>query len=452
MAEVEWDAGVPAHGTFIAAIVAGTGDNGVGRAGLAPKAGLNLLKISDSSGALYYSYAASALADVADGDLGIRAVNYSIASSSYTSSFADAVDSLATVDVVLVAAAGNCSSAHCSDADNDEHPLYPASFSDDHVISVAGSTRDGGMNSYSHYGASSVDLAAPGVDICSAGVDDTDDYYTAAGTSYAAPLVAAAVALLLETHPDLSTLELARVLRASAAGHADWEGRVRSGGVLDAKAALHTAVPRFTEPPDLRVDGTATLDLQLANQGALGEAVLVLGHDHTVEVVGAPTGWTVEPFIDGDRLELVDAGSVTVDGPGTLVRGALDQHQARTLSLELAGRALGSSTASARLVLASAGADYLNAPYDEGESDLTGFLAYRFDVQVTELAPDDTGGSDSGGSDSGSSDGGALAQDDEVDEDDGGAKGGCSTTPDTASLWGVALVSLAYRRRRSRGC
>lgn len=193
--------------------------------------------------------------------MGIRVVNYSIASTSYTSSFGDAVASLATVDVILVAAAGNCSSSHCSDAENDVYPLYPSSLTYDHVISVAGSTQDGGYNSYSHYGGNSVDLAAPGVEPCSAGVNSDDDYYTAAGTSYSAPMVAATVALLLEAHPDLTTVELGRVLRASSDKQAEREGLVQSGGVLDAGAALNTAVPRLVEPSDLRVDGTADLDL-----------------------------------------------------------------------------------------------------------------------------------------------------------------------------------------------
>ena len=152
VAEVEWSVGVPAHGTFIAGIVAADGENGVGRVGIVPDGRLNLLKIADRNGAFYYSYAASALADIAEGDLGVRVVNYSIASSSTTTSFTDAVAALADADILMVAAAGNCGSADCWDADNDSHPLYPASFTFEHVITVAGSTPGAGFNTYSHYG------------------------------------------------------------------------------------------------------------------------------------------------------------------------------------------------------------------------------------------------------------------------------------------------------------
>ncbi|MFT5585136.1 MAG: hypothetical protein ACI9VR_002724, partial [Cognaticolwellia sp.] len=183
--EVSWSSGVPGHGTFIAGIIAATADNDVGRAGLAPNVRLNLQKIADSGGALYFSYAVSAMDDLADGDLGVRVLNYSIAGSSYSSAFQDAVATLGDADILLVTAAGNCGSADCWDANNDDYPLYPSNFVGDHILSVSGSTQDDEHNSWSHYGASSVDLAAPGVSICSLGVNSTSEYYSAAGTSYA---------------------------------------------------------------------------------------------------------------------------------------------------------------------------------------------------------------------------------------------------------------------------
>ncbi|MCB9778935.1 MAG: S8 family serine peptidase [Alphaproteobacteria bacterium] len=488
-ANLEWSAGVPAHGTFIGAIIAGVGDNGAGRSGVAPGAQLNLLKIADSDGALYYSYAASALADVADGDLGIRSVNYSIASSSYTTSFRDAVLALADVDVVLVAAAGNCSSAHCSDADNDRYPLYPSSFSYDHVISVAGATTDGGRNSYSHYGASSVDLAAPGVSICSAGVDSDDDYYSAAGTSYAAPMVAATVSLLLEAHPDLTMLELARVLRASAIRDSEWTGKVRSGGVLSAIGALQTAVPRLDPPDDsVVVDEDATLRVSMENPGAVGDAAVLFAHGDGVAVDAATTSWhgawTVEPYAPGDTVSLPDVGDVVMTGSGSVLRGELDAHASVDLYIDLSGVARGVHAGSLRLVVSSEGADYLNAPYDEGDDDETGYLAFPVELDVVAVAPLDSGtdggadsggtdggtdgdtddGADSGGADGGTdgstgdggtdggtTDGGATdsggGDDGGKGDDDEAPKGGCATAPLTGGLF-LTLLAVAGRRRR----
>jgi len=450
-ANLEWDVGIPAHGTFIAGIVAARASNGVGRAGVLPQGRLNLLKIADSSGAFYFSYAASALADVADGDLGIRAVNYSIASSSYTASFRDAVASLGPLEIVLVAAAGNCAWAGCSDADNDAYPLYPANFTDDHVITVAGSVQGGGHNSYSHYGRQSVDLAAPGVDICSLGVNSTDDYYTAAGTSYAAPLVAASAVLLIEAHPDLTALEVSRVLRASADAHPDWETRAQAG-VLDLAGAVQTPVPRLS-PPDgaAAVDGTGLLTLDAYNAGAEGPATIVVFHEN-VSVLSAE-GWSVVPFSAGDSLDLPDAGSVTVSAGGSLLTGPLPAHETTTVTLDLAGTVLGAADLSVRLVTtASDGDGYLNTPYRSGTEDSSGFLAYTVAVTVTALPPEDTAAPDDTAepSDSGEPDTAAAPDSGEpVEEAEPEAEPGCSCNGGAAGapwLWALALAAVARRR------
>lgn len=259
--EVSWSSGVPAHGTFIAGLIAAP-DNGLGRAGLAPETRLNLQKIADSSGALYFSYAVAAMDDLADGDLGVRVLNYSIAGPSYSAAFQDAVATLGRADILLVAAAGNCGSANCWDANNDAHPLYPANFSGGHILSVSGSTEDDAHNSWSHYGPNTVDLAAPGVSLCSLGVNSTSEYYASAGTSYAAPLVAAAAALVFEAHPDLSAVDVARVLKASA---------------LDPLS-----------PGDYASSGSWSFNVE--NRGAEGEATLLLFHPESVRLSLSATG------------------------------------------------------------------------------------------------------------------------------------------------------------------
>ncbi|MFT5680034.1 MAG: subtilisin family serine protease [Myxococcota bacterium] len=452
--EVEWSSGVPGHGTFIAGIIASDGSNGVGRVGIVPEGRVNLLKIADNNGALYFSYAVSALADIAEGDLGIRVVNYSIASSSGNSSFYDAVGALADADILMVVAAGNCSSANCSDADNDADPLYPSSYTYEHVVSVAGSTAGGGYNTYSHYGASSVDLAAPGVDICSLGVNSDADYSTAGGTSYAAPIVAGVAALLLEAHPDLTTTELARVLRASSAASPDWADRVRSGGVLDAAAALDTAVPRMDTPADTNLDGLGVLDVVLSNVGADGTGYLLIAHGEGFAITDAGD-WDVLPYAAGDVLTLPDADTATMTGTGTLLTGDLLSHRTTALALNLSGLSKGSWPITARLTAVSDGAGYLNAPYDTGTTDETGFLALSATITVTALAPEDTGEpADSGDPvDSGEPvDTGELVVDSgepttppEVEEEPQGC--GCDAVSGSAAGWLVGVLLVGWRRR-----
>ncbi|MFH1463535.1 MAG: S8 family serine peptidase [Pseudomonadota bacterium] len=443
--EVSWSAGVPAHGTFISGVIAGVPDNGAGRAGVAPHGQLNLQKIADSDGALMYSYAAAAMADLADGDLGVRVLSYSIASSSTTDAFRDAVAALEGAGILLVTAAGNCSTANCGDADNDTSPMYPGSFTYDHIVVVASSTREDGFNSYSHYGANSVDLAAPGEDICSCGVYADDDYYTSGGTSYATPIVAASAALLLEAHPDLTTTELARVLRASAEAVPAWEGKVRSDGRLSLARALHTALPRLTAPADIAVDGTAELALHLEDAAFEGEAWLVLEHEGAFDVAAArdrvwDRAWSVATFAPGEQVQLPDAGTITVAQKRlSVIRGPIATHAAAEVALTLRGREVGSWDVSARAVLISEGADYLNAPYAEGVADSTGFLAWPFQVRVTGVTADTGDPGDTGHGDSSTPD----------DDSGGEPDGGCGCGGGAPPAWFALLAPLLLRRRRA---
>jgi MYXO-CTERM domain-containing protein len=400
-AEVEDDVGVPQHGTFIAGLVAADPGNGVARAGLAPRGRLFLQKIADSSGAFYLSYAVAAMADLA-AHPEVRILSYSL-TAGYSTALEEAVAALGARGVLVVTAAGNCTSGpSCWDANNDLNPVYPGNFLGDHIVVVAGTDRADRWNPWSHYGRTTVDLAAPGVDLCSLGVGSDTETTTASGTSYATPLVAAAAALVWEAHPGLTAVELGRVLRASTHRLAELETRVRSGGRLDVAAAVATAVPRLAPPGELVVDREATLALELENAGAAGAATLVLYHGPEVElsVDSAGTGWTARPFAAADELELPDAGRVAAGGTGTLLQGPLGEHELRTLPVQTVGRSVGTAAASVRLTLASSGAIYLNAPYDTGTADPTGFLAHRFAFRVTAVPvvpPDGGPDADDGG-------------------------------------------------------
>jgi len=448
--EVVSAASVPAHGTFIAGIVAGKDDNDVGRVGLIPSGKLNLEKIADSSGAFYFSYAISAMADIAEGDLGIKVLNYSIAGSSDNSGFRDAVAGLGDAGILLVAAAANCSSADCPEADNDSNPVYPANYSTSmaHVVSVAGSTRDDALNPYSHYGASSVDLAAPGVDICSLGVDSDTDTFSAAGTSYATPLVAGAAALLWGAFPELSPLEVRRVLRASSDETAELAGRVRSGGRLSVERAVQTAVPRLSVPASLAFGERTTLTVSLDNVGADGEAVLLVFPGPALDLLDAP-GWTIHAFAAGDSVDLPDAGEWTATERGWRLSADVAADSENTVSLDVAGTTVGTSTALVRAVMSSTGADYLNSPYDTGSLDPTGWLAEGVAIEVQSVWEQDSGGPPTDSDQP--ADTGAFGDDGGTPGGGSGGRGapdcGCEAGSTVGGGLGLVLLILGARRR-----
>lgn len=380
--EVSWAAGVPGHGTFIAALIAAPVD-GVGRDGIAPNGRLYLQKIADSSGAIYESTAVMALLAAAARPEGTRVVSYSLASSTVSQAFREAVDALADADVLLVAAAGNCSVLPCTDADNDLSPLYPASFPGDHILSVGGSDPQDQLNPYSHYGRTTVDLLAPGVDLCSAGVAGDADWTVASGTSYAAPFVAGAAALLWEAHPALSAPEVAEVLRATVA---PLGAPVRSGGRLDPVAAIDAAVPRLQAPYPQEVEGRTWLGLSLLNAGATGEIEVILQTPASLDLLGASEGWNfikIEPGQSGGF-----PGGMALTAPAdrriSIARRAVESHQSLVLELLAFPSAIGRVEAQVLAAHPTDAGATLQSPR-AGTADLGGYQAWNWPLVITTL-------------------------------------------------------------------
>jgi subtilisin family serine protease len=236
------------HGTMVAGVLGATGNNGKGVVGVAWRMQIMACKCFNSQGKGLTSDCVTCL-DYARTN-GARIIN---ASWGLTNSLAlsNAVYSLRDAGIILVAACGNGAT------NTDVSPTYPASYSMDHVVSVAATTNNDNLASFSNYGATSVHLAAPGVNIMSTFVATDSYYYTNSGTSFAAPYVSGAFALMLAEYPtDTYRSIINRVLSAtdplpSLAGKCVTGGRLNlrkaltpirltgSGGSLSAPFHLH---------------------------------------------------------------------------------------------------------------------------------------------------------------------------------------------------------------------
>ena len=128
--------------------------------------------------------------------------------------------------------------------------VYPSQLTKDldNVISVANTTSSDELSSTSHYGAKSVDIAAPGTVIYS--TIPTSSYGTMSGTSMATPMVASAVAVMRAVNPNISAKEIKETLCSSSDKLSALTGKVISGGRLNAynavKAIMPTATPTAT--------------------------------------------------------------------------------------------------------------------------------------------------------------------------------------------------------------
>ncbi len=231
-----YDSGEDSHGTHVSGTIGGVGGNGIGVAGV----NWNVTLISgkflgpgggSTSGAIlaidYFNDLKSRHG------LNIVATSNSWGGGGFSQALLDAINRGGDRDILFIAAAGN------SGTDNDAGNYYPSNYqctnggsrSWDCVVSVASITSTGAKSSFSQYGATTVDLGAPGSSVKS--TLPVDSYGTYSGTSMATPHVSGAVALCASLDPNQSGALLREKLMASAAPTASLNGITVTGGRLD---------------------------------------------------------------------------------------------------------------------------------------------------------------------------------------------------------------------------
>jgi thermitase len=244
--------GNPGHGTHCAGNVAARGANGKGVAGVAPNVSIMALRFLTEKGEGSTAGAVQAIAyALRNGAM--------VTSNSWGSEGEDPADPenkalreiiRASQDkgVLFVAAAGNGHSGVGYDNDNDAKPGYPASYSDDIIISVAALDVNGALGSFSNWGRTTVDIGAPGVKVYSTTVqsnysDTVLDMFgmkvTWDGTSMATPHVAGAAALYMSKNPSATWQQVKAAIIASATPVASMAGKSVSGGKLNVEALLN---------------------------------------------------------------------------------------------------------------------------------------------------------------------------------------------------------------------
>ncbi len=224
------------HGTHVAGIIGAVGYNGVGITGVAWHVQLMALKSLDATGEGSISDAIECL-DYARAH-GAKIVNASWGSYQFTSqALRDAIANLRDAGIIFVAACGN------SAGDNDANPLFPASYEFDNIVAVAATTRTDTLASFSNWGHTTVDLAAPGSPVFSTWNGSDNDYRYYDGTSMAAPHVAGAAALMWSLNPALTYRQVIAALLANTDPLPSLAGKTVSGGRLNLALALAAVVP-----------------------------------------------------------------------------------------------------------------------------------------------------------------------------------------------------------------
>ena len=245
------------HGVHVAGIVSAVTDNSKGVASVARNAKIASIKIFNSSGKSTLSYIIEGINYAKKNDINI--INCSFGGAGWGSTSVSIVKSAieAVPDIFFVIAAGNIATS-TPQPDNDRTAVYPSQLTKDldNVISVANTTSSDELSSTSHYGATSVDIAAPGTVIYS--TIPTSSYGTMSGTSMATPMVASAVAVMRAVNPNISAKEIKETLCSSSDKLSALTGKVISGGRLNAYNAVKAIMPTATPTATPTVKPTAT--------------------------------------------------------------------------------------------------------------------------------------------------------------------------------------------------
>jgi subtilisin family serine protease len=221
------------HGTHCAGIVGAEGENDIGIAGVNWKVQIMPLKFMNAGGFGTTKDAIEAINYVIDrkkAGVNVRIISASWGSTQKSRALEDIIRKAYENDILFVAAAGNAST------NNDRSPHYPSSYDVPNVISVAALDRHDQLASFSNYGAKSVAIAAPGVEILSTWLGN--QYEEKSGTSMATPVISGVAALILAENPKMSVNDLRKRLMDSTDPIVALKGKTVSGGRINAAKAL----------------------------------------------------------------------------------------------------------------------------------------------------------------------------------------------------------------------
>ena len=235
------------HGTLLAGMISAEANNGSGAAGIASRTKIMPLRILNSQGKGNTTDVIAAIEYAVHN--GADVINISFTSTQPDDRLQKSIEWAVDQGVTVVAAIGN------ENVDTNKTPTYPACFDTrigkNTVIGVAATDETGKRASFSNYGTNCVDLSAPGVNIFGPVYFDPSQllFSTAygspfEGTSMAAPMVTAAVALMRSAYPSLTPNQIRLSLMLSATPSNEVSVADRQGlgaGILNIDGALKTA-------------------------------------------------------------------------------------------------------------------------------------------------------------------------------------------------------------------
>jgi hypothetical protein len=292
------------HGTFLCGLVGATMDNGTGITGGAPGCRTFAVKISEDGGGVNHGTFITGC--MLGFTLGAKVVNLSWRSTGGSPPLRTMTEDIWNGGGILFVSAGN---------DGNDNPTWPAAYDD--AVAVGNSNSADACDPSSSRG-DWVDIAAPGVGLTSCGSHFPGDYHGPwVGTSFSAPLTAAAAALLWSYQPALTNTEVRDYLEDTGAPTTGFNA---SNSILrlDVRAALD-AIPPLVDP--IAVDSVVATQTLLGNVNHVAQfSARVLGAEnvdrvrYTIDCVPLgefdPTDVMLDVETNGVFLTVLELGEV----------------------------------------------------------------------------------------------------------------------------------------------
>lgn len=230
------------HGTHCSGTIGADGNNGTGVVGVNWSVNIMPVKFLSGSGGGYISGAIAAI-DYST-TMGADISSNSWGGGGFSQSLYDAIEAFGVSGGLFIAAAGN------SAKNNDIDPTYPASYDLPNIISVAATDHNDNKASFSCYGPTTVDVAAPGIGIFSTIING---YGTMGGTSMSAPYIAGIAVLVKSVNPNYGYTEIKQVILNSVDILPSLTGKILTDGRVNAYNALNDElvfpnIVKFSKP------------------------------------------------------------------------------------------------------------------------------------------------------------------------------------------------------------
>ncbi|MEW6417182.1 MAG: S8 family serine peptidase [Nitrospirota bacterium] len=291
------------HGTHVAGIIGAVGNNGTGVSGVMWYVKLMALKFLNADGygttddeieALDYAIL------LKNSGIDIKAINASFGGYGYSQAEYDTIAEANTAGILLIAAAGN------EGYNNDLTPMYPASYDLPNIISVAATDQNDQRASFSNFGPTSVDVAAPGVYILSTILlNEYGILEFFEGTSMAAPHVSGLAGLLYSYYDGIHNTQFDySQIRTAILRMVDplptLSGWIQTGGRINAYKALSF----LRTPTNLTATGISPTQISLTwSDNATGEG----GYKIERKISGG-TYTDIQPSLPPNSLSFTDSG------------------------------------------------------------------------------------------------------------------------------------------------